>query len=130
MNNIDGNIPRARAAGLKIVAARPNQLQIDLDGARALREHGLAYKMLEREGLTRGWRCRLSQSRRRGHCHVTIDLPGPLPLGERIALQILLRSDWKREIYNWLRHKKGSRMPVVFFEAAKRTRQLKAEGRF
>lgn len=113
---LNANLRRARAAGLVVVPAKSNTLQLDLDGARAVRRYGWQYQLLARERLTRGWREKILPSKTAGHCHIIITLPRPLPLGTRIALQVLLGSDIKREMFNWIRGTKRSKFPVVLFE--------------
>lgn len=114
--NLQKNLRRAKSRGLVAVRACNNELQIDIDSHAALRDYGWHYRMLSEAGLTRGWRPRVVSSKKKNHAHVTIRLPRALPLIERICLQTLLRSDIRRETFNYIRAKKGSRTPIVFFE--------------
>lgn len=109
-------VPRARRRGLKVIEPKTNELQIDLDGARALHVYGRQYDVLRRAGLTKGWREKVNPSRRSGHTHVTISMPRPMPLTERVGLQAILGDDLKRAAFNWCRVKRHNKYPVVFFE--------------
>lgn len=98
------------------IPAKSNQLQIDLDGWQALMRHTHSYFLLDREGLTQGWKPHLKRSETNGHYHLTINLPKPLPVERRILLQALLGSDLSREVYNFIRSTRNSPLPIVFFE--------------
>jgi hypothetical protein len=116
-DNLQRGIARARAANEKIVEPGPRQLQIDLDGLGAVRVFCRQLAMLDGERLTRGWRYRIAPSFTRGHLHVTITLPRPAPLRDRVLLAALLGSDLKREAFNYIRGELGRRVPVAFFES-------------
>ena len=125
-NDLQGGLERARRRGLIVVEPKPNQLQIDIDSARALRRYGLQFAILRRAGLTKGWRERITPSKKRGHVHVTItikdglDFQGSPNLIKRICLQAILGSDLTREAFNYCRAVKGGKYPVVFFERGKK----------
>lgn len=131
--DLQGGLERAKRRGLVVVEPKPNQLQIDIDSARALRRYGLQFAILRRAGLTKGWRERITPSKKRGHVHVTItmpiktrvqinddgceyDHPIEMTLCQRICLQAILGSDLTREAFNYCRAVKGGKYPVVFFE--------------
>lgn len=122
MKRLNANLRKARAKGFVVIEADSRTLQIDLDGARALRRYGWQFWQLEQAGITKGWRERLTESKSRGHVHVTIKLPNPMRIMERIALQSILGSDGKREGFNYVRAKKGSKCPIVFFEKVRSTK--------
>jgi hypothetical protein len=102
------------------IPARSNQLQIDLDSVEALHNHCHYYFLLAREGMTKGWKLDYVTSSTLDHFHVTVTMPRAAPLLERVALQALLGSHLTRECYNWIRAKKGAKMPIVFFREKKR----------
>lgn len=118
---------RAKHRGLVVVEPKPNQLQIDIDSARALRRYGLQFAILRRAGLTKGWREKITPSKKRGHVHITITIPerqliniwsnrNAPDLIFRICLQAILGSDLTREAFNYCRAVKGGKYPIVFFE--------------
>jgi hypothetical protein len=108
---------RAKRKGLIAVEPKRNELQIDLDGARALRTYGMQYSILRRSGLTKGWRERVRPSKSGGsHTHVIITMPKPIDNLRRVTFQAVLGSDIKREVYNLCRVINHNRYPIVFFE--------------
>lgn len=110
-------INRVRKKGLRVVEPKPNELQIDLDSARALRLYGRQYFMLEQHGITRGWKERITPSKSGGRrVHVTITMPSAIDNIKRVALQLALGSDLKRECFNLARVIKKNKYPIVFFE--------------
>lgn len=108
-------LARARRSGWKIVEPAPNQLQLDLDGARAIRKYGMQWSILYRAGLTKGWKEKLQPSKKNGHVHVVITMPKAVDNLERVALQAVLGSDVKREAFNYCRVKKHNKYPIVLF---------------
>ena len=50
------------------------------------------------------------------HRHITITLDEPMDIWARIALQVILGSDFKRELFNSFRVLDGIEYPVLFFE--------------
>jgi hypothetical protein len=115
---LNGNLRKARAKGYVVVEADAHTLQLDLDGARAVRRYGWQYWQLEQHGITKGWKEKLVASKSKGHVHVYIRTPDAKPIMERIALQTILGSDTKREGFNYIRAKKRSKAPIVLFERA------------
>lgn len=118
-NDIQWGLRRAKGKGWRIVEPKPNELQIDLDGARAMRQYGMQYSILYRAGLTVGWREKISASKKSGHVHVTITMPKPVNNERRVLLQCILKSDIKREAFNYVRVVKRNKYPIVFFERKK-----------
>jgi hypothetical protein len=98
----------------RVVVCRENQIQIDLDGRPAY----LAYQRQRRilAPLTGAWTFRERRSSRRGHWHVTITLPSPMPAAQRCATAALFGSDLVREACNVLRVIDRVPYPIVFFE--------------
>jgi hypothetical protein len=117
--NLQWGLKRARRKGLVVVEPKPNELQIDLDGARALRAYGMQFNILRKAGLCLGWRERIRPSKRAGHVHVTISLPDNIDNLKRVCLQAILGSDLKREAFNLCRILRGNKYPIVFFESGK-----------
>lgn len=110
-------INNARKRGLKVIEPHANELQIDLDSARALHVYGRQYFMLSQHGITEGWRERMTTSKSGGsRVHVTITLPSAITNVKRVALQAILGSDIKREAFNLCRVLKRNKYPIVFFE--------------
>ena len=107
---------RASYRKIKIVIPTSRQLQIDCDGLRAFQKFAELYRMLRENGHAKGWIAKWKNSTSRGHAHITITMPRKKSLAHRIALQALLGSDLKRELFNWMRAERGSRLPVLFFE--------------
>lgn len=116
---LDGNLAKAKTLGLSVVPADSRTLQIDLDSHRAVCAYGNHYKLLTEHGLTKGWKPSITPSERKGHAHVTIKLPKPMPLLKRILYQAILRSDITRELFNTIRAEKKRKYPVIFFERVK-----------
>lgn len=113
---LNGGLARARRTAMKVVQPGPRDIQVDLDGLRALLTFGRQWRMLEAHGLTRGWRVRTTPSRTRNHTHVTITLPRARPLRDRVLLAALLGDDLKRAAFNYVRTVRRRRIPVAFFE--------------
>jgi hypothetical protein len=124
-------IRSAAKKNLIAVEPAPNELQIDLDGVEAIRRFGKQYHILERAGLTKGWRKRVTNSGTKGHVHVTITMPYRPYKSFRnmdkfgysfidkmfcVAFQAVLGSDIQREAFNLSRVLNGQKYPIVFFE--------------
>ena len=109
-------LTRARKHGWRIVEPKANQLQLDLDGARALRKYGMQFSILRKSGLTAGWKELIKGSKKRSHVHIVITMPKKIKNLERVALQAILGSDIKREAFNYTRVKKRNKYPIVLFE--------------
>jgi hypothetical protein len=116
MSTPQTGLVHARARKLRIVQPRPNEVQIDIDSVRALDTFARQWSMLRAHGHAQGWRAKIDNSHTPGHCHVTITLPRPRPLRERVLLAALLGSDPKREMFNYCRVLERRRIPVCFFE--------------
>jgi len=110
------NRREASKRGLLVIEPRSNELQIDIDGARAMRHYSKQYAILERGGQTRGWKETLKPSHTKGHAHITIRLPRSITDLKRVCLQAILGSDPSREAFNYVRVQNRNRYPIVFFE--------------
>jgi hypothetical protein len=114
-------INKAVKKGLLVVEPKANELQIDLDGARALHVYGRQFYLLKQAGITKKWKEKIAPSKGGGQrVHVTITTPFPLNNVLRVAFQAVLGSDIKREAFNLCRTIKGNRYPIVFFEQDKK----------
>jgi len=112
-------IKKAARENLIAIEPLPNQLQIDLDDAKALRLYGKQFSILERAGLTKGWKEHTLPSRHRGHCHIIITMPKNLNIELRVCLQAILGSDIQREAFNLARVLNKQRYPICLFEEEK-----------
>jgi hypothetical protein len=111
------NLRNAKRDGLLIVQPKPNQIQIDLDSARDIHNYARQYLLLTREGLTKGWKERITTSRGGGcHLHVTITTPHTMDDLKRVAYAAVLGDDLKRAALNLCRVIKRNKYPIVFFE--------------
>jgi len=111
---------KAKKHNLIVIEPKPNQLQIDLDSARAVRAYGMQYNILRRAGLTRGWKEKISTSRSgKTRLHITITMPYKIDNLKRVCMQAVLGSDIKREAFNFCRVENENRYPIVFFEKEK-----------
>jgi hypothetical protein len=118
--NIQKNLIKARRENMLIIEPRPNQIQIDLDGARALHRYGFQFMLLREYGITRGWKERMTPSKTPGHTHITITMPRAKPPIERVCLAAILGSDLKREAFDYCRVTRGNKYPIAFFEKVKK----------
>jgi hypothetical protein len=109
-------LKKARRLGWKVIEPKANELQLDLDGALAVRKYGAQYAILRKAGLTRKWKEKILPSKRKNHVHVVISLPAKIKNIERVALQAVLGSDIKREAFNFTRVKKRNKYPIVLFK--------------
>jgi hypothetical protein len=129
---IQWGLERALKNRMRIIEPRPNQLQLDIDSIGLLTFHEMQWSILEKAGITKGWKRSVKRSKRGGsHLHVTITAPSSF--GEnfllrnfqtlnavfRVGLQALLGSDPKREAFNLCRVLNGNKYPIVFFEKKK-----------
>lgn len=103
--------------GRKVIQPTPRQIQLDIDGHRALAVHTRQWHLLRAfHAPARRWKARITPSSTRGHVHVTVTLPRARPLTERILLAVLLGDDLKRGLFNYARALRRSKVPVAFFE--------------
>jgi len=131
-SDIQWGLERAVKTGLRIVEPKANELQLDIDSIGLLTFHEMQWSILEKGGITKYWRKKVRESKRgNGHLHVTVTLPCSLETWiitfgghykrlveaiARVALQVLLGSDPKREAFNLCRVLRGNKYPIVFFE--------------
>lgn len=97
---------------MKFIAAKPNELQIDIDRPGA----ALNASVLESIGQTVGIISAVMAASRNGNTHWTITLKRRLPALDRIILQAALGDDPARVLLNWQRTRQRRPRPIVFFE--------------
>lgn len=121
---------RAKQSGMRIVEPRPNELQLDIDGAAELAIFRQQWSILENAGITKDWKFSVTPSKRPGKFHVSVTIPGTLCMQftpykhspkeianlVRVLFQSILGSDIRREAFNLCRVLNGNRYPICFFE--------------
>lgn len=117
-------IKSARLGGFKIIRGKPDKLLLDLDDNDAMIAFNdtlpFVLEMLESIDIQlvkrRQWKSKSSGQ------HVVLYLSGELPVLERIALQAILGSDRKKEMYSLLRLRQGTEEPSLLFKPPKTKR--------
>jgi hypothetical protein len=107
---------RALRKGKQIIEPKPNELQIDIDGLRAMHRHTTLWHILKDCGLTKGWTSHILPSSQKDHFHIIITMPKNYSIVHRIAMQAILGSDIKREARNFCRAMRGNKYPIVLFK--------------
>lgn len=107
---------QAEKTGKKVVLPEPNQLLIDIDDEAALKNYITLEGLLERHWGVEAAVKTPSPSGRAGRFHVTVTLDRTVTPLERIALQLAMGSDRKREILSLARLEHGDEHPTLFFE--------------
>ena len=101
-----------------LVAAHADELFIDVDSVNELEEFRNRYtrvvdiidvlgEVIERESKTKL------------HYHVIVKLKHSLPVVDRILLQAILGSDWRKESLSYVRVMRDIENPIRFFEERK-----------
>ena len=106
---------QAEKNGLKVVVPGDNEIQVDIDSHEIPDEFHDRLELAEDLGLVDRFSDRGSRSKS-GNWHVTIRASRKLTAVERILLQALLGSDWKREMLSYHRSLHGNTTPSVLFE--------------
>lgn len=108
----------ARTEGWRVVVPTTKQLLIDIDNTADLEQFNLAFDYLSKFNLfgPKGFSQVNSKSGIEGRLHITVDLSSAVTPVERIALQAILGSDWKREFHSMRRIQEGDTVPTLFFE--------------
>jgi len=109
------SLDKARKEGLRVVVPTAFELQIDIDSEEALFEFERRYDFARQLGLVSSYSMRPSKSGGERY-HVTARVPLKITPLERITLQAILGSDWRREILSLERLNKGDAIPTLFFE--------------
>lgn len=107
----------AREEGLRIVVPTARQLFIDIDNDTDYERFCDAYDRAYDLGFVSGYSERPSKSGEPGHRHIIVSTPLVVetPL-MRIALQAILGSDWKRELWSLKRLQEHDAIPTLFYE--------------
>jgi hypothetical protein len=136
-SNLQFGIQRAKRDGRFIVEPKPNEIQIDIDGHIEYQFYKKQRAILDKAGVTEGWRTRITKSEHAGHLHITITVPIPtmweyrnvncaLTLNTakgralRVGLAAILCDDPHRAAFNWCRVVKDTKYPIAFFEKGKK----------
>jgi hypothetical protein len=96
--------------------ATANELQCDLDSARAVRVFRAGLKMLRESKHVKVLRWSLKPSATRGHWHGRVWTNRPFFMHEQILLQLALGDDPIRGLMNWGRVKNGDPYPVLLID--------------
>lgn len=107
----------AENLNMKIVYPNANQLQLDIDSKEGyIQFNHILQSIKDSLDMEISFTQTVSKTGL-PHKHVTVNLPYNLHSDfERIALQLILGSDLKREILNLLRIIDGQEAPICFFE--------------
>lgn len=112
-----GSLNEAHKQGWRIVVPKANELLLDIDSEEAFAEFKERYTRAANFNLVEGYSARPSKSGTPGRYHVTVRVPGNIDSQlYRVALQAVLGSDWKREMYSIDRINKYDAIPTLFFE--------------
>ena len=106
----------ARKQGLRVVLPTALELQIDIDSDEALYDFERRYELARNTGLPlAGYSSQPSKSGGEKR-HITVRMSLKITPLERIALQAILGSDWRRELFSYDRLQRGDAVPTLFFE--------------
>lgn len=118
---------KAREMGLLVIYPIYDELLLDLDRPSDV---ALYYERIADLSEHYPFRSDLKTTSKNGrtHMYVSLDMPKERKLTdyERVALQAVLGSDHKREIYNLARIQRGDTHPTVLFETAKEAARIAA----
>lgn len=129
-------LERALARKQRVIEPKPNEVQIDIDSPIQYAFYRKQRSILDKAGVTKRWRTRVSRSKTSGHVHITIRLPIPpttavctvhdtlredssIGRALRVGLAAILCDDPHRAAFNWCRVVKGNKYPIAFFEKEK-----------
>lgn len=104
----------AEKLGLIAIVPTDSELQIDLDREYSVEDEIL--KVVYKHDFEGHFIAESNTKSKSGFTHTYIKLSSELPMIERIALQLILGSDRKRELFNYIRWKKGLDTPICLFE--------------
>ena len=100
--------------GYKVVFPKDNELQIDIDNNYDCNKFAKVFDFMETIISIKS--IHSTPSKTPDHQHITIVLRDPVTPLERIALQAILCSDYKREILGYRDYKAGDNTPTLFYE--------------
>lgn len=97
--------------------AKKNELQIDLDGRRALTHFYYAIAILKtaKHVTVKGFK--VWNSKTKNHYHASVTLVRNLPAMERLVLQMSLGDDPLRGLLGWGRVRNNDPHPILFIES-------------
>ncbi len=108
----------AEKFGYTVVFPNENTLQLDIDSSEAFELYKGRFEKLKQ--WYRVKKVKIITSKSGGNCkHVYIELAESLSDLERIFLQLLLGSDYMRELLSLQRIRMGDPHPTLFFEMDK-----------
>lgn len=116
----------AVSEGLEIFVPNEHQLTFDLDSLEDLQQFLVKYEMLEKKAFQPD--LEITQSRH-GHYHAVVTCPSHISFTEleRIALQAIFGSDWKREMFGYLRYQNKQIADVSILFRMKNTNSMTEE---
>jgi hypothetical protein len=107
----------AAQQGQRMIVPGPRELFLDLDSTADVDYMKMAVDTLYVNGEPFVVKS-LTPSKTAGHYHAIVVAPFDLTPEQRMLFQMMLGSDRKREIWGWLRYRKGYGVPTALFEAA------------
>ncbi len=112
----------AEANNLRVVLPKDNELQIDIDSDADFAQFTQAYDKLFGVDFVLPMKFDVTPSRNGGEGrHITVTLHKPIDPLTRIALQAVLGSDWKRELFGLVRLHNDDPNPTLFYETPEET---------
>ena len=117
-------LDRALREGLRVRVPEGDELLVDIDSEADFASFQERYQMLSDLGIVNGYRKAPSKSGIAGRSHIVVKVnifklrDGFLTPIERIALQAILGSDYRREANSYHRILDGDPIPTLFYETA------------
>ena len=99
-----------------IDVAHSNILQLDIDSEDALAEFNSRWSCLSKYFKFFNGEPQITPSKDKSHYHIRIRSKKYLGVPERILIQIIFNSDFKRELTSYIRYLKGEVYPIMLFE--------------
>lgn len=115
-------LDRAFQERLRIRVPEGDELLVDIDSEEAFESFQERYQMLSDLGIVNGYSKNPSKSGEPGRYHIVVKVNVYKPRDgfvtplERIALQAILGSDYKREANSYRRILDGDPIPTLFYE--------------
>lgn len=110
-------LDRALDEGLRVKVPEAYELLVDIDSEEDFVSFQERYQMLSGLGLVSGYDKTPSKSGNPGRYHIVVKtMSVRLTPVDRIALQAILGSDYKREANSYRRYVDGDPIPTLFFE--------------
>lgn len=113
VDQICRDMSKRRGVAFEVVTPKPHELFLDIDSEDELKFVHEQIKMMQSYGVPVTI-TRETPSKDPGHYHVVASMATYIDQMQAIALQAILGSDRKRELYSWLRLTRGTgKVPVV-----------------